>query len=122
MARGAKRACALVACAAEALATFLGDASAQTRHASLTQIERDRRVEDARATRLRAQADAARAEIASLNTRLVESGQRRAAAEAAATAAEEHLNALDAQMGDEAQKRLRARDAFELALIAAALS
>ena len=74
MARGAVRACALVACAAGALATFLGDASAQTRHASLTQVERDRRAEDARASRLRARADAARAEIATLNTRLVESG------------------------------------------------
>ena len=122
MARGAVRACALVACAAGALATFLGDASAQTRHASLTQVERDRRAEDARASRLRARADAARAEIATLNTRLVESGQRRAAAEGAATAAEQHLNALNAQMGDEAQKRLHARDAFESALIAAAFS
>jgi len=122
MARGAKRACALVACAAGALATFLGDASAQTRHASLTQVERDRRAEDARATRLRAQANAARTEIATLNTRLVESAQRRAAAEAAATAAEQHLSTLNAQMGDETQKRMHARDAFESALIAAALS
>ena len=122
MARGAARACALVACAAGALATFLGDASAQTRHASLTQVERDRRAEDARAARLRAQADAARTEIATLNSRWVASGLRGAAAEAAATAAEEHMNALNAQMGDETQKRLRARDAFESALIAAALS
>src|SRR5690242_20162673 len=113
MARGAVRACALVACAAGALATFLGDASAQTRHASLTQVERDRRAEDARARRLRTQAEAARAEITTINARLVESGQRRAAAEAAATAAEQHLAALNAQMSDEAQKRLRARDAFE---------
>jgi hypothetical protein len=88
----------------------------------LTQVERDRRAEDARAARLRAQADAARTEIAALNTRLVESGQRRAAAEAAATAAEQHLSALNTQMGDEAQKRLHARDAFESALIAAAFS
>jgi septal ring factor EnvC (AmiA/AmiB activator) len=71
---------------------------------------------------LRARADVARTEIVALNTRLVESGQRRAAAEAAATAAEQHLNALNAQMGDEAQKRVHARDAFEAALIAAAFS
>src|SRR5690349_187430 len=106
MARGAKRACVLVACAAGALATFLGDASAQTRHASLTQVERDRRAEDARASRLRARAEDARTEIAALNARLVESAQRRSAAEAAATAAEQHLNTLNAQMGDETQKRL----------------
>ncbi|MBI3437189.1 MAG: peptidoglycan DD-metalloendopeptidase family protein [Proteobacteria bacterium] len=122
MAQGAARASALVACAAGALATFLGDASAQTRHASLTQVERDRRVEDARARQLRAQADAARTEIATLNTRLVESAQRRAAAEAAATAAEDHLRALNAQMDNETQRRLSARDAFESALIAAAFS
>jgi septal ring factor EnvC (AmiA/AmiB activator) len=88
----------------------------------LTQVERDRRAEDARATRLRAQANTARTEIASLNGRLVESGQRRAAAEAAATEAEQHLSALNQQMGDETQKRLRARDAFESALIAAVFS
>ena len=122
MARGAVRACALVACAIGALATFLGDASAQTRRVSLTQVERDRRAEDARAARLRAQANAARVEIAALNTRLVESGQRRAAAEAAATAAEQHLRQLRFQMEDEDRNRAHARDAFESALIAAAFS
>jgi murein hydrolase activator len=131
MARGALSACVLVACAAGTLATFLNafpaDADAQSRHASLTptrltQVERDRRAEDARARRLRDQASAARAEIAAIDTRLVESGQRRAAAEAAAAAAEQRLAALNAQMSDEAQKRLRARDAFEAALIAAAFS
>src|SRR5690348_1597363 len=127
MARGALSACVLVACAAGALATFLGDAflndaAAQTRHASLTQVERDRRAEDARARRLRDQARTARTEIAAIDARLVESGQRRAAAEAAAAAAEQRLAALNAQMNDETQKRLRARDAFESALIAAAFS
>jgi len=122
MARGAACACALVACAAGALATFLGDASAQTRHASLTQVERDRRAEDARARRLRAQADAARSEIAAINQRLVEAAQRRAAAEAAASAAEQRLGALNAQMSEEAHKRLQARNAFESALIAAAFT
>ena len=122
MARGAARACVLVACAAGALATFLGDASAQTRHASLVQVERDRRAEDARARRLRAQADAARTEIRRLNDRLIDSGRRRAVAEAAAAEAEQQLAQLRAQMNDETLKRLRARDAFESALIAASFS
>jgi septal ring factor EnvC (AmiA/AmiB activator) len=122
MAYGAARASVLVACAAGALATFLGDASAQAQRASLTQVERDRRAETARAQRLRVQADAARAEIARLNARLVESAQRRAAAEAAASVAEEHLAQLQAQMNQETRNRLNARDAFESALIAAAFA
>lgn len=122
MARGAFRACVLVACAAGALATFLGDAAAQTRHASLTQVERERRAEDARARRLRNAARAASAEIAVIDARLVESGQRRAAAEAAAAAAQARLQTLNMQMSDETQKRLHARETFEAALIAAAFS
>src|SRR5215831_17683863 len=122
MAYGAGRACALVACAAGALATFLGDASAQTRHARLIEVERDSRVENALARRLRGEAQAAAAEISAINTRLVAAGQRRAAAEAAATVAEQHLAALNAEVNEETQKRLHARDALEAALIAAAFS
>jgi septal ring factor EnvC (AmiA/AmiB activator) len=88
----------------------------------LTQVEHDRRAESARAQRLRAQADRARTEIAELNTRLVESAQRRAAAEADAAEAEKHLAQLQAQMSAETLNRLNARDALESALIAAAFS
>lgn len=122
MNRGAVRACVLAACAAGTLAALLGDASAQTRHASLTQVERDRRAESARAARLRAQASAARTEINALNGRLVESAQRRAAAEAAATAAEERLAELHAQMNAESARQARTRDALEAALVTAAFS
>jgi uncharacterized protein YlxW (UPF0749 family) len=83
MARGAKRARALIALAVGVLA-FLGTADAQTRTAS--QVERDRRAETARAERLRAEANTARDEVRQLDTRLTEAGARRRDAEAAATA------------------------------------
>ncbi len=121
MARGAARASALVACAAGALAVFLGAAEAQTAR-NISQVERDRRAESARAEQLRAQADAARGEVSVLDTRLVESGRRRAEAEAAAIAAEARLAALQLQMDQDGTHRRNARDAFEAALITAAFA
>lgn len=118
---GALRASALSACAVGALAVFVGAAQAQTSR-SLTQVERDGRAETARAERLRAQSREARTEIAALNARLVESGERRAEAEAAATAAEQRLETLRAQMNVDAAAQTRARQALESALIAAAFA
>src|SRR5688572_14494955 len=97
MAGGAKRARALVACAAGAFAAFLGTADAQTNRTA-AQAERERRAESARAERLRAQATTARREVQALDARLVASGQRRAEAEAAANAAEERLTILHQQL------------------------
>lgn len=123
MARGAGRARALVACAAGALAGFivLGAADAQTNR-SLTQVERDRRAESARAERLRREAADARREAAELDARLVEAGRRRADAESAATDAEARLGALQRQIAAETVRQRQARDALESALIAAAFS
>lgn len=121
MAHGAFRACALAACAVGALAAFIGTADAQTQR-TLTQVERDRRSETQRAERLRAQAEAARREVAGLTARLVESGRRRAEAEAAATAAEERLQALRRQLNSDAAARQNARQALESALITAAFA
>lgn len=121
MDRGAVRACALVACAIGALANF-GAASAQTHPRTAAQAERDRRSANAQASRLRAQESAARRDLAALDQRLVDAGQRRAAAEAAATDAQERLSALQAQMADEEAQRAHARDAFESALIDAAFA
>ena len=123
MARGAVRARALVACAAGALAGFLavGVAGAQTTR-SIAQVERDRRAETARAERLRQEAAAARREVRTLDARLVDSGRRRAEAEAAATAAEERLAELQRQIDTETVRRRQARDALEAALIAAAFA
>jgi septal ring factor EnvC (AmiA/AmiB activator) len=119
MARGAKRARALIALAVGVLA-FLGTADAQTRTAS--QVERDRRAETARAERLRAEANTARDEVRQLDTRLTEAGARRREAEAAATAAEERLALLRQQIFQDDRRRLRARAALEDALITAAFS
>lgn len=120
MARGAQRARALVACAIGALA-LLGTADAQTRRTA-AQAERDRRAEVVRAERLRDQANAAQREVSALDGRLVESGRRRAEAEAAATAAEERLVALRQQITTDSVRRSRSRSAFESALIAAAFA
>jgi len=96
------------------------DVHAQTRTA--VQAERDGRAETARAERLRGEAAAARREVAALDARLVESGRRRAEAEAAATAAEQRLSELRAQIiSDEAARRTATR-AFESALISAAFA
>jgi murein hydrolase activator len=121
MARGARRARALVACAAGAFAAFLGTADAQTSRTA-AQADRERRAETQRAERLRTEAAAARREVQSLDARLVASGQRRAEAEAAATAAEDRLAALQVQLQALTAQRTQARDAFESALIAAAFS
>jgi septal ring factor EnvC (AmiA/AmiB activator) len=102
--------------------TFGGPApvSAQTR--TVAQAERDRRAETARAERLRMQAEAARREVRALDARLVETARRRAEAEAAATAAEQRLAALRAQIQSENTRSARSRNAFESALIAAAFA
>ncbi len=123
MARGAARACVLVACAAGALAslTVNGPAGAQTNR-SIEQVERDRRTENTRAERLRDQAAEARREANALDARLVESGRRRSEAEAAATAAEARLAELQRDIDAEAARQRHARDAFEAALIAAAFA
>jgi septal ring factor EnvC (AmiA/AmiB activator) len=120
MHRGAARACALVACAIGALATFQA-ASAET-HRTAAQAERDRRDATTRAEQLRSQEAAARRDLAALDQRLVEAGLRRAAAEAQAATAEHRLTALRAQMSDDAAARQRSHDALQSAIIAAALA
>jgi septal ring factor EnvC (AmiA/AmiB activator) len=128
MARGADSARALVprafwACAIGALAMLLtGAADAQTRTRTVTQVERDRRAEQQRAERLRAQAAEARRDVGSLDTRLTEAGRRRQEAEAQAAAAEQRLAALRAQVSQDESRRTRSRDALERALINAALA
>ncbi|MBL8531113.1 MAG: hypothetical protein JNK94_05205, partial [Hyphomonadaceae bacterium] len=106
MATGAQRACAFVACAAGALALFISSADAQSNR-TVTQVERDRRAEAARAERLRSQAEAARREAVALDARLIESARRRAEAEAAATAAEERLVSLCAGLAVETARQQR---------------
>lgn len=123
MARGAKRARALVACAAGALAIStaqLAPATAQTRTAEVA--ERERRAEEARAQRMRAQAEAAAAEVRDLDARLLASARRRAEAEAAAAAAEARLQGLRLQIEGDTTRQAQARQALEAALIAAALA
>jgi septal ring factor EnvC (AmiA/AmiB activator) len=88
----------------------------------VSQVERDRRTEAARAERLRAQANTGRGEVRALDVRLTEAGQRRAEAEAAATAAEQRLAALREQAGADDLRRQRSRDALERALIRAAFA
>jgi septal ring factor EnvC (AmiA/AmiB activator) len=120
MARGAKRTRALIAFAIGALA-LLGTADAQSNRTA-AQAERDRRAETARAERLRTQAENARREVRALDTRLAEAGQRRAEAEAAATAAEERLVLLREQMTVDELRTRRSREALERALIRAAFA
>ncbi len=123
MARGAKSARALVASAIGALATLLtGAADAQTSTRTTAQVERDRRAEQQRAERLRAQAAEARREVGTLDARLTEAGRRRQEAEAQALAAEQRLASLRAQVGQDELRRARSRDALERALINAALA
>jgi septal ring factor EnvC (AmiA/AmiB activator) len=121
MARGAKRARALVACAAGALALLVGTADAQTQRTA-AQAERDRRTEAQRAERLRTEAEAARRDVRALDTRLVEATRRRQETEAAATAARERLTGLQRQIADDAAAQARARNALELSLITAAFA
>lgn len=121
MARDAKRVRALVACAAGALSLLISSADAQSTRTA-TQAERDRRTETQRAERLRTQAAAARREVQTLDARLVESGRRRAEAEAAATAAEQRLAELRLEIDANSSTRAVAQDAFERALISAAFA
>lgn len=123
MARGASRARVLAALAAGAFALSMAapeQAGAQTRTAA--QAERDRRAETARAERLRAQAEAAEAELRRLDGRLGEAERRRSEAIAAAAQADARLEALRQQISSDEQRRLAAADAFERAVIAAALA
>lgn len=121
MARDARRVRVLVACAAGALALLIGSANAQTTRTA-TQAERDRRAETQRAERLRAEAAAARREVQALDRQLADSGRRLAEAEAAAVAAEQRLAELRAQIDVDTTARSHAQDAFERALIGAALA
>lgn len=121
MARGAKRARALIASATGALALLLGTADAQTQRTA-AQADRERRAETQRAERLRAQATAAAREARTLDTRLVEATRRRAEAETAALAAQERLSAVQAQIVADTAARARARNALEASLIAAAFA
>jgi septal ring factor EnvC (AmiA/AmiB activator) len=92
-----------------------GAADAQTRTRTLSQVERDRRAEQQRVERLRAQAGEARRDIGALDARLAEAGRRRQDAEAQALAAEQRLVALRAQAGQDELRRTRSRDALERA-------
>jgi septal ring factor EnvC (AmiA/AmiB activator) len=121
MARGAKRARALVACAAGALALLLQTADAQTRRTA-AQAERDRRAEAQRAQRLRAEAEAAARDARTLDERLADAAHRSAQAEAAARAAQQRLTAVQQRLAADTIARERARGAFEATLIAAAFA
>ena len=121
MARGAKRARALIACATGAIALLLGTADAQTQRTA-AQADRDRRAETQRAERLRTQANTAAREVRALDTRLVEATRRREQTEAAATAARERLSVVQQQVADESAARAQARHAFESSVIAAAFA
>ncbi|MGE0596868.1 MAG: murein hydrolase activator EnvC [Hyphomonadaceae bacterium] len=122
MAYGAARASALAACAAGALALFLGTAQAQQSNRSLAQVERDRSAANARAERLRREAAAAQRDVSELDTRLTASGTRRTETQAAAADANARAWALQIALAAHAARQRRERDAFEAALIAAALS
>jgi len=118
--RSAARARALAACAG-VLATLLGTADAQT-HRTVTQVERDRRAESARAERLRRQADAATREITALDARLQVAGRRRAEADAAAALTDAEVATTQQQIDAQTARDRVARTAFEDALIAAAFA
>jgi septal ring factor EnvC (AmiA/AmiB activator) len=120
MARGAKRARALVACAAGALA-LLGPADAQTQRTA-AQAERERRTETQRAERLREQADAARQDVRALDARLVDATRRRTEAETAALAAQERFAAVQRDIATQTAAQRSARDGLEASLIAAAFA
>ena len=121
MARGAKRARALVACATGVFALLLGTADAQTQR-TVAQAERDRRAESQRAERLRTQATSAARDVRALDTRLLEATRRRQEAEAAAEAALQRLTTVQQQIVADTTARSRARNAFESSVIAAAFA
>ena len=119
---GAVRARALFALAAGVLASFLATSSEAQTNRSLTQVERDRRAESARAERLRAQAAAASDDASAFSARLTQAERRREEAASAAQAAEQRLGAVAAEIEVEAARDARARQAFENMVIAAAFS
>lgn len=119
---GAVRARALFALAAGVLAIFLATSSEAQTNRSLSQVERDRRAENARAQRLRAQAAAASADANTFNARLTQAERRREEAASAALAAEERLSEVAERIETEAARDARARQAFENMVIAAAFS
>lgn len=119
---GAVRARALFALAAGVLATFLATSSEAQTNRSLSQVERDRRAEAARAERLRAQAEAASDDAHAFSSRLTQAQRRREEAANAALAAEARLSEVAGQIEAEAARDARARQAFENMVIAAAFS
>lgn len=121
MARGAKRARALIACATGAFALLLGTADAQTQRTA-AQADRDRRTEAQRAERLRAQANTAQRDVRALDSRLVEATRRREATEAAATAARERLTSVQQQIASNTTAQQQARAAYESSVVAAAFA
>lgn len=121
MARGAKRARALVACATGALALLLGSAEAQTQRTA-AQAERDRRAEAQRVERLRTQATAAGREVRALDTRLIEATRRREETAAAAEAARARLTDVQRQSADESAARRHAHASLQSSVIAAAFA
>lgn len=117
--RGAACARALAACAG--VLALLGSADAQT-HRTVTQVERDRRAETARAERLRSRAEAAAREVSALDARLQQAGRRRAEADAAAAVTDAELATVQQELTTQAARDRTARLAFENALITAALA
>jgi len=125
MAQRARRALALLACAAGALSPLTSEAAfAQPRaqRPSLTQLERNRAEAAAEAQRLERDARAAQTRIRSLGEQLAETGRRRAEAEAAATSAEERLAALKLQLDEHGAVYARDRETLEDLLITAAFA
>lgn len=118
--RSAARARALAACAG-VLATLLGTADAQT-HRTVTQVERDRRAETARAERLRRQAEAAGREVSALDVRLQLASRRRAEADAAAAVTDAELSTAQQEINAQTARDRAVRQAFENAVITAAFA
>jgi len=123
MAFGALRAGVLAACAAGALAVFLGNAAAQpASHRTASQAERDHRAAAAQARRLQAQVARNEHVISDLDSRLIAAGQRRAAAEAAANEAETRLAELRLQVAADTAQVRRDQNTLEATLMAAAFA
>ncbi len=120
MADGARRALALLACAAGALHPL---AQAQpARSGDLVRVERQRAEATAEAERLRRQQRETQSQIRSLRARLVEAGRRRAVAEQAAAEAEQQVLDLRAQREADGALVLQDRNSLESLLIAAAFA
>ncbi len=119
---GAVRARALFALAAGVLATFLATSSEAQTNRSLSQVERDRRSENARAERLRAQAAAASDDASAYRARLTQAERRREEVASAAQATEQRLGEAAARIEAEAVRSRRARQAYENMVVAAAFT